>query len=235
MAIQQRNMSCQNTNEGDMNLWQCSREIWVGEDGLPLQHPPQTWSALWFWSGLEIVQSGGDNKSTKGAKIEWAKTWSMMRLLVSWEKYFFVLLRKTSWERTRRGNEGRKWGKTWSTMSSWRRGWTQSQLDKTKSEKLQWLNKSNVDFSGACLKLKEQIGTQLVIAEQYIGTVILHSPTESFSSTIETYIQEVCEKNKKFKLSSPIERHMRSLWKVSLKLGRIRTKMLARFPGYHHL
>ena len=61
------------------------------------------------------------------------------------------------------------------------------------------------------MKLKEQIGTQLVIAEQYIGTVILHSPTESFSSTIETYIQEVCEKNKKFELSSPIERHMRSL------------------------
>ena len=124
MAIQQINMSCQNTNEGDMNLWQysreichdtyeggmnlwqCSREIWVGEDGLPLQHPPQTWSALWFWSGLEIAQSGGDNKSTKGAKIEWAKTWSMMRFLVSWEKYFFCSLEKN----LMREDKDRKWG-----------------------------------------------------------------------------------------------------------------------------
>ena len=31
--------------------------------------------------------------------------------------------------------------------------------------------------------------------------------------------------------SSPIERHMSSLWKVSLNLGRMRTKMLAKFPG----
>ena len=34
-------------------------------------------------------------------------------------------------------------------------------------------------------------------------------------------------------VSSPIERHMRSLWNVSLKWGRIRTKILARFPGNH--
>ena len=32
--------------------------------------------------------------------------------------------------------------------------------------------------------------------------------------------------------SSPIERHMSSLWKVSLNLGRMRTKMLAKFPGH---
>ena len=32
--------------------------------------------------------------------------------------------------------------------------------------------------------------------------------------------------------SSPIERQMSSLWKVSLNLGRMRTKMLAKFPGH---